>query len=483
MPAPAIMIQGVGSNVGKSLLVAGLCRRLKRQGIKVLPFKPQNMSNNAAVTVEGGEIGRAQALQARAAGVPPSIHMNPVLLKPESDHGAQVIVQGKRYKTMSAKDYGSEKEFLLPKVLESFRHLQSQADLVIVEGAGSAAETNLRSGDIANMGFAEAADVPVILVGDIDRGGVIASLVGTKHVLDVEDSNRIKGFIVNKFRGDKALFAKGVEAIEAATGWPGLGVVPWFDGAHLLPAEDSLDLSLKSQKKQNNKDAYHVVVPVLRRLANMDDIDPLLADDAIRLTLVEKGQPLPLDTDMVLLAGSKSTISDLEFLRQEGWDIDIRALLRQGAKVVGLCGGYQMLGKWIEDPLGLEGAAGGVEGLGLLDVTTVLGDEKILRYVDGVEQSTGASVSGYEIHLGETNGGLAPMIRFSDGTSDGAISSCGQVMGCYLHGIFANDDFRARWLSEVGRRSGLGDFTDKTEQVLDDLAKHIDEHIGLQHFA
>ena len=312
----AFMVQGAGSNVGKSLLVAGLCRVFARRGLNVRPFKPQNMSNNAAVTMEGGEIGRAQALQARASFTPPSIHMNPVLLKPETDTGAQVIVQGQRFGSMRAREYGSHKATLLPRVLDSYNRLKAGADLIITEGAGSPAEVNLRAGDIANMGFAEAADVPVLLVGDIDRGGVIASLVGTAAVLERSEAERIKGFLINKFRGDTSLFADGMTIIEEATGWQGLGILPWFEGARSLPAEDILDLEAKGNKRGGDGAMLKVAVPVLRRIANFDDLDPLSADPAIRVSLVNAGEPLPTDTDLVLLPGSKSTVSDLAFLRQ-----------------------------------------------------------------------------------------------------------------------------------------------------------------------
>ncbi|MCA8883867.1 MAG: cobyric acid synthase, partial [Rhodobacteraceae bacterium] len=300
----AIMIQGTGSNVGKSLLVAGLARACVRRGLSVRPFKPQNMSNNAAVTTDGGEIGRAQALQARAAEVAPLVDMNPVLLKPEHDRGAQVVVQGRAIGTVRARDYAAMKPKLLQATLDSFRRLAAQADLVIVEGAGSPAEINLRAGDIANMGFAEAAGVPVVLVGDIDRGGVIAQLVGTHTILPADDLARIRAFAVNKFRGDPQLFDDGLAAIVDRTGWPSLGVIPWFDGAWRLPAEDIMDL--RSHAGQGIK----VAVPRLRRIANFDDLDPLSADPGIDVVLVQPGQPLPGDADLVLIPGSKSTIAD-----------------------------------------------------------------------------------------------------------------------------------------------------------------------------
>ena len=482
------MVQGAGSNVGKSLLVAGLCRVFARQGLTVRPFKPQNMSNNAAVAVEGGEIGRAQALQARACFAEPSIDMNPVLLKPETDTGAQVIVQGNRVGSMKAKEYGSRKAELLPKVLESYERLSKGADLVIVEGAGSPAEVNLREGDIANMGFAEVADLPVVLVGDIDRGGVIASLVGTKAVMDAKDTARIKGFLVNKFRGDPSLFADGMDIIELKTGWPGLGIIPWFDCARTLPAEDILDLSAKADPG-GSESVFHVAVPVMRRIANFDDLDPLSADPAIRLTLVEAGDPLPMDADLIFLPGTKSTIADLVFLREQGWDIDLAALLRQGVSVLGLCGGYQMLGRLVHDPEGLEGKPSSAKGLGLLDVETTLLPDKEVRLVEGMihasvdRNSSEHPVKGYEIHLGETTGPdtKCPMLTLADGRADGATSPDGLVMGCYMHGLFACDSYRKVWSTMSGRKvNQLGfRFEDTVKDVLDALADHVESHANI----
>ena len=366
MPA-TIMLQGAGSNVGKSVLVAGLCRHFSNAGLRVRPFKPQNMSNNAAVTADGGEIGRAQAMQARGCRAETSVHMNPVLLKPESETGSQVIVQGKRFGSMRARQYGSQKAELLPRVLESFDIVGRDADLVIVEGAGSPAEVNLRAGDIANMGFAVAADVPVVMVGDIDRGGVIASLVGTDAVLDEADCALIKGFLINKFRGDTTLFAEGMTIIERATGWQGVGILPWFPQARFLPAEDILDIRGKSGDARDGA-PVRIAVPVLRRIANFDDLDPLAGETDVDVTLVEAGDVIPADADLILLPGSKSTISDLTFLRDQGWDIDIAAHLRRGGMVMGLCGGYQMLGTKLDDPDGVEGPAGDTLGLGHLRV-------------------------------------------------------------------------------------------------------------------
>src|SRR3954471_12392562 len=396
---PALMIQATGSNAGKSTIVAGLARVLVRRGLRVMPFKPQNMSNNAAVAVEGGEIGRAQALQARAARVTPSVHMNPVLLKPETDTGAQIIVQGKRWGTLRAKNYLDKKAALLPAVLESFSLLADQADIVLVEGAGSPAEINLRAGDIANMGFAAAANIPVVLAGDIDRGGVIASLAGTHLVLEAEERARIHGFIVNKFRGDPSLFDNGLTAITRLTGWPSIGVLPWLPQAAFLPAEDAVDLD----RTHASSSTRIIAVPVLARIANFDDLDPLGMEPGVKLVFVRPGEAIPGNADVVIIPGSKSTIGDLAFLRAQGWDIDIAAHLRRGGHVLGLCGGYQMLGKTIADPDGVDGSPGTVDGLGLLDIETVMSGSKSTTIVSGTHAATGAVVQGYEIHMGRSS--------------------------------------------------------------------------------
>jgi adenosylcobyric acid synthase len=470
------------------VLVAGLCRYFSSQGLTVMPFKPQNMSNNAAVTSDHGEIGRAQALQARAARAAPISDMNPVLLKPETDTGAQIIVQGARYGTMRAAEYGQHKASLMPKVMESYARLEARADLVIIEGAGSPAEVNLRQGDLANMGFAEEADVPVILVGDIDRGGVIASLVGTHAVLEPSEKQRIKGFLINKFRGDTSLFADGMDIISDRTGWLGLGILPWFGAAARLPAEDILDLETKSSQS-SNQDSYHVAVPVIRRIANFDDLDPLSQDPSFRVTLVKPGEPLPLDADLVLLPGSKSTIADLQFLREQGWDQDLMTLRRHGKAVIGLCGGYQMLGKYIHDPDGIEGMAGRVDGLGLLDIETTLTEQKTLTHTTGIETRTGAAISGYEIHLGQTTGAdtAQPMVDHIAGrdgkTADGAISPDGQVAGCYMHGLFASDTFRSVWLNRHGKASSQIVFDQQIDTTLDQLANHLAVHADLDAIA
>ena len=470
----AIMIQGAGSNVGKSMLVAGLARAATRQGLRVAPFKPQNMSNNAAVTSDGGEIGRAQALQALACRRPPIVDMNPVLLKPETDIGAQVIVQGKRVATVQARDYGHMKSQLLPRVLESFHRLAESCDLIIVEGAGSPAEVNLREGDIANMGFAAAADVPVVLIGDIDRGGVIAQIVGTHVVLDAKDAALIKGFAINKFRGDSSLFAAGMSVIANRTGWQDLGIMPWFPDAWQLPAEDVMDVASRPGGP------IRIIVPRLNRIANFDDLDPLSTSPEISVEIVPEGRPLPLDADLILLPGSKSTIADLAHFRAQGWDIDLAAHIRRGGHVMGICGGYQMLGKQISDPEGIEGTASTVAGLGHLDVITTMGAKKRLSLTAAHYLPTGDPVSGYEIHLGQTTGPdtKRPWLQL-DGRTEGAQSADGRVMGCYLHGLFAADRFRRSYLARLGVVVGDTNYNALIDQTLDRLADHIEAHLDV----
>ena len=470
----AIMIQGAGSNVGKSMLVAGLARAAARRGLKVAPFKPQNMSNNAAVTVDGGEIGRAQALQAMAAGLDPVVDMNPVLLKPETDVGAQVIVQGKRFTTLKARDYGRMKAQLLPRVLESFQRLAASVDLVIVEGAGSPAEVNLRDGDIANMGFASAANVPVVLVGDIDRGGVIAQLVGTHVVLPDDDRALIKGFAVNKFRGDPSLFLSGMDTIADKTGWADLGIVPWFTDAWKLPAEDVMDIASSAGGK------IKIAVPRLNRIANFDDLDPLSASPDISVEIIEAGRPLPGDADLVLIPGSKSTIADLAHFRAQGWDIDLSAHVRRGGHVLGICGGYQMLGTEIWDDDGIEGAPSRVKGLGLLDVVTQMKPEKRLALTDAQFVPTGDPVRGYEIHLGQTDGPDRNNAWLQLGTrTEGAASEDGKIMGCYLHGLFAADRFRDAYLARFGAVTQKMNYDASVDTTLDDLADHLEKHMDV----
>ncbi len=476
MATPAIMFQGTGSNVGKSTLVAGLARLLYRRGLKVAPFKPQNMSNNAAVAVDGGEIGRAQALQARAAYMPPSVHMNPVLLKPESETGSQIIVQGRRFATMRAREYGVRKRELLHAVLESFAIISKDADIVLIEGAGSPAEVNLRAGDIANMGFAEAADLPVVLIGDIDRGGVIASLVGTHTVLAELDRSRIKGFIINKMRGDPRLFDEALPLIEAATSWRSLGVVPHFADAARLPAEDTVGLASGPARQGG----VRIAVPLLPRIANFDDLDPLRQEPGVELVLVAAGEPIPV-CDLVLLPGSKSTIADLAFLRQQGWDIDIVAHRRRDGAIVGLCGGYQMLGRSIADPDAIEGVAGRVPGLGLLDVDTVLSADKRTQPFIGTEAASSLPVAGYEIHLGRSDGPdrARPWLVGPEG-GEGAISPDGRVRGSYVHGVFASDALRRTFLEGLGGEASDLAYEVAVEAALDGLADHLAAHLDIE---
>jgi adenosylcobyric acid synthase len=522
MAAAALMFQGTGSDVGKSLIVAGLARALTLRGLKVRPFKPQNMSNNAAVTADGGEIGRAQALQARAARVPPSVHMNPVLLKPQSEIGAQIVVQGRVFGSAKAAAYQHVKRDLMPFVLDSFARLRGQADVVLVEGAGSAAEINLRDNDIANMGFARAADVPVVLIGDIDRGGVIASLIGTKAVLAAADAALIRGFIVNKFRGDPALFASGMERIAVLTGWQPLGLVPFFPAARLLPAEDALALERTFLPRAAGKGDHlaqqdggrgagagenteapapppprfarspspafageeskrlRIAVPILPYIANFDDLDPLAAEPNVELMRVRPGNALPGDADLVVLPGSKATIADLAALRGAGFDIDIAAHRRRGGMVLGLCGGYQMLGRTIADPDGIEGPPATVAGLGLLDVATTLAPDKRLEAVRGTT-SGGAPFAGYEMHMGMTAGPdcARPFARLADGSADGAMSADGHVIGTYVHGLFADDRQRAAWLKRFAAAPGNFAYEASIEQTLDALAAHLAAHLDL----
>ena len=473
--ARALMLQGTGTNVGKSLLVAGLCRAAHLRGLSVAPFKPQNMSNNAAVTVDGGEIGRAQALQAMACGLEPHTDMNPVLLKPETDTGSQVVVQGKRLTSARARDYATLKPSLLPAVLESYERLRAAHDLVIVEGAGSAAEINLRAGDIANMGFAEAANVPVVLVGDIDKGGVIAQIVGTQAILAPEDACRVIGFIVNKFRGDPTLFDDGYSMIANRTGWRGFGVLPWFNDAGRLPAEDVMDI-----RSSAVDGPLHIVCLRLSRIQNFDDLDPLSQTPGVRVTMLEAGQALPADADVVVIPGSKSTRGDLAFMRRQGWDIDVLAHHRRGGRILGICGGFQMLGRTVADPEGIEGPAGVTEGLGLLDVETTMTPDKTLTRVDAVHDATGVPFSGYEMHIGLTEGrDLARPFAHVAGRAEGAVSADGLIEATYLHGMFASDDFRSAWLSKFGMARGEFDYGATVVRVLDDLAAHVEQHLDL----
>jgi len=471
------MFQGTGSDVGKSLIVAGLARAFANRGLKAAPFKPQNMSNNAAVTLEGGEIGRAQALQARAARLAPSVDMNPVLLKPQGAAGSQIVVQGEVLCAAPARDYQAMKPSLLPRVLESFSRLRASADIVLIEGAGSAAEINLRAGDIANMGFAQAVDAPVVLIGDIDRGGIFPQLVGCRAVLDEADAALVEGFIVNKFRGDPSLFSEGLALIAKRTGWRPLGLAPFFAEAARLPAEDSLALRHAGRAGQGVK----IAVPAPPNIANFDDLDPLRAEPGIAVEFVRPGTPLPGDAALVILPGSKATIADLMAFRAEGWHIDLLAHRRRGARVLGICGGYQMLGKSVADPLGLEGPPGETEGLGLLDVTTVLEGRKTLREVRGEVVAGGAPFKGYEMHAGATAGPdcARPVLRLADGRCDGAASADGLVEGVYAHGLFAEEAPRAALLGRLGVAPSALRYEAAIEATLDALAAHLERHLDV----
>lgn len=470
-----LMLQGTGSNVGKSMLVAGLCRAMRRRGLSVAPFKPQNMSNNAAVTADGGEIGRAQALQALACGLVPHTDMNPVLLKPETDTGAQVVVQGRRVATLRARDYARMKPELMGAVLASFDRLRAAHDLVLVEGAGSPAEVNLRAGDIANMGFAEAGDVPVVLIGDIDRGGVIAQIVGTQAVMSDADTARVVGFIVNKFRGDPNLFDDGYQMVSDQTGWPGFGVLPWFPEAWRLPAEDALDI-----RAHSGGGAYKIVCLGLSRIANFDDLDPLAQEPGVTTTILRAGQPIPGDADLVIMPGSKSTRGDLAYVRDQGWDIDLLAHHRRGGHVLGICGGYQMLGRHIHDPDGIEGAAGSSVGLGVLDIETYMTPDKRLTETTATHVQSGVTFQGYEIHIGRSEGpDCARPFGDVQGRPEGARSADGRVVGSYLHGMFRNDAFRSAFLTQIGAAPSDLDHSAMIETTLDALADHVEQHLDV----
>ncbi|MEP7239773.1 MAG: cobyric acid synthase [Devosia sp.] len=473
--ARTLMFMGTGSDVGKSLIVAGLCRAYTNRGLRVAPFKPQNMSNNAAVTADGGEIGRAQAVQARAARRAPLTAMNPVLLKPEHERGSQLVVRGKRVGSFSARDYWQMRLSLLPEVVFAYRQLAADADLVLVEGAGSASEVNLRATDIANFGFAREVEAPVVIIGDIDRGGVIGSLVGTFAVIEQSDAALIRATLVNKFRGDPALFVDGINIISALTDLPCLGPVPYFADAARLPAEDSLGLD---QRREAGAGAFTIAVPRLPHIANFDDFDPLAAEPNVSLIMVQPGSPIPQSADLVILPGSKATRADLAALRQQGWDIDILAHHRAGKAVLGICGGYQMLGRAVADLDGIEGLSGSSRGLGLLDVETSLKPVKQLRIEDARHAASGVPITGYQMHMGETTGPdrARPFAKIG-AANEGAISADGKVAGTYLHGLFASDAFRRVFLGGLAD-PGVG-YEAGVEAALDGLANHLEQHLDL----
>ncbi len=435
-PLDALMVQGTTSDAGKSVLVAGLCRVLARRGIKVAPFKPQNMALNSAVTSDGGEIGRAQAVQAQACNVEPTVHMNPVLLKPNSDTGAQVILQGKALSNMEATGYHDYKKVAMNTVMDSFKRLTDDFESVMIEGAGSPAEINLRENDIANMGFAEEADVPVIIVADIDRGGVFAHLYGTLELLSESEQSRVKGFVINRFRGDIALLQSGLDWLEDKTGKPVIGVLPYLHGFN-LEAEDAIT----SEQVSGSHIKLNVVVPVLTRISNHTDFDTLRLNPDINLRYVGKGEPLN-NADLIIIPGTKSVRADLEYLKSQGWDKDIQRHIRLGGKVVGICGGYQILGNMIDDPDGVEGSPGSSSGLGYLDIDTVLTQQKTLTKSSGTLTLNGntQTVDGYEIHVGLTQVKTESPVMLNSGTPDGAVSQCNQIFGTYLHGLFDSSE-------------------------------------------
>jgi len=492
--AKSLMIQGTSSDVGKSMVVAGLCRAYARRGLLVRPFKAQNMSNNAAVAANSdlppgpdgqpphGEIGRAQALQARACFAKPSIHMNPVLLKPQTDIGAQVVLRGRVLGNCPAKIYHHMRRELMPAVVDSFERLARESDLVIVEGAGSGAEAYLRASDITNMRFAEEADLPVIFLSDIDRGGTMGALVGSWALLDAADRARVVGYIINKFRGDFSIFEPGCKTITAHTNWPFLGVLRWFPAAERLPAEDSLALE---RAAAGSRGKLKIAVLRLTRAANFDDLDPLVAEPDVNLQWIQPGTPIPGDVDVVIIPGSKATRAELDLIRREGWDIDLRAHVRRGGRVIGLCAGYQILGRVVRDPMGIEGAPGETEGLGLLDIETEMSGDKRLVEIDAFDRVTGARVAGYEMHMGRTTGaGLArPWLELDHGdgvfSPEGAVSPDGRVAGAYVHGLFAGDAFRSAWLRRIGAQTSQLDFEARVEATLEALADHCEANLDL----
>lgn len=476
MSAKTLMIQGTTSDAGKSFLVTGLCRLLRRRGLRVAPFKPQNMALNSAVTVDGGEIGRAQATQARAAGIEPHTDMNPVLLKPNTDVGAQVIVNGRAIGEMNARDYHAYKPKVMQAVLAAHARLAERHDVILVEGAGSPAEINLREHDIANMGFAEAVDCPVLLVGDIDRGGVFAHLAGTLALLSDSERERVRGMIINRFRGDVSLLEPGLRWLEKHTGKPVVGVLPYMEKL-FLPAEDGLS---RAEAQELEQARLRVIVPVLPRISNHTDFDPLRLHPQVDFQYVGPGQAIP-PADLIILPGSKSVRSDLAWLREHGWTGAIQRHLRYGGRVLGICGGYQMLGQSLEDPHGLEGDPGMASGLGLLDVNTVLEKEKQLHRVSGRLCLDDAVVRGFEIHAGTTTGpALQRPAAWLDGRADGACSEDGQVMGSYLHGLFDHPDACDALLRWAGLETArTPDFDTLYEAGIDRVADALRDHLDL----
>ncbi len=475
-----IMFQGTGSDVGKSIIVAGFCRTLKKLNISPVPFKPQNMSNNAGITIDGGEIGRSQILQAKACNLEPHTDMNPVLLKPQSNMSSQIVVQGKVLQNCKSEYFRELKPKLMQSVLESFNRLTDSYDIVVVEGAGSPAEINLREGDIANMGFATQTNTPVILVVDVDRGGSIASVVGTYNILPENERKLIVGYIINKFRGDISLYQSAIDEITNRTKLKCFGILPWFEQAKLLPAEDGLGLD--NIKNQENKTNFKICVLRTPRISNFDDLDPLFQTKNITVQVLENGQALPIDCDMVLLVGSKSTISDLKYIKDCGWENDIISHYRRGGFVMGICGGYQMLGKKINDPKNYEGNIKSIDGIRLLDCETTMSDNKNLSPYVGTDIITNTKFSGYKMHMGITTGNDTnnPFSIDINNKKDGAISKCGKVFGSYVHSIFNDDTFRQKFLKNItGFEIEVQSYDKNVETTLDQLACHIEKYIDI----
>ncbi|MFA0439530.1 cobyric acid synthase CobQ [Vibrio sp. 10N.286.49.C2] len=472
----ALMVQGTTSDAGKSVLVAGLCRVLARCAVKVAPFKSQNMALNSGVTDDGGEIGRAQVVQAQAARVQPTVDMNPVLIKPNSDIGAQIIIQGKAFANMDAVDFHGYKKIAMPYVMESFDRLSEQFDTVIIEGAGSPAEINLRENDIANMGFAEKADIPVIIVADIDRGGVFAHLYGTLALLSKSEQNRVIGFVINRFRGDISLLESGLDWLEEKTGKPVLGVIPYLHGLN-IEAEDAI----AGEQIKNEQTKITIAVPVLTRISNHTDFDALRLHPDVDFRYVGKGESLG-SADLIILPGSKSVRDDLAYLREQGWDNEIYRHLRYGGKVMGICGGYQMLGQSIDDSLGIEGAAGKTVGLGLLNVETVLAETKQLKNVIGTIELAGKlqPVQGYEIHAGVTHVNEHQPITRADHVGEGALNQDSSILGTYWHGVFDSPDFVELLTSWVnGEQLSHFSIVDEKEKAIDRIADALESHMDL----
>ena len=470
----AIMFQGTGSNVGKSIFVAGLCRLAKKKKISVAPFKPQNMSNNSFVTIDNGEIGRSQAFQAFSCGIEPHSDMNPVLLKPESDSMCQIVLNGKVFKTIKAINYKFYKRRLLEVAYQSFLRLKEKYDLILVEGAGSPAEINLRKNDIANMGFATRAKLPVVLIGDIDRGGVIAQIVGTKEVLSLNDRKLISGFIINKFRGNPSLFEKGYEFIYKKTKWPGYGIIPWFEDCNKFPAEDSFDINFKKKKEKK----YKIVCLQLSRISNFDDLDPLAQESDVSVVMLKAGERIPNDTDFVIIPGSKSTINEILFIKKNKWDKDLKKHLDRGKHILGICAGFQILGKEINDPNYFESKKKKISGLGLLDISTFMQAQKKTIKVSALHIESGLTYDGYEIHLGKTIGpDCKNPFSIINGRDDGAISKNGLVMGSYVHGMFKDNLFRSFFLKKILGIESNYNYRKNLNKALDDFSDIINKNI------